>query len=201
MTSLLGKIFARGIEDDEEIAFRPTRNFTQADIVKLSERAASQWRDEFSNLLSCFELNGELGLWATLQTYYQSKGLSEAVSGAVEDGDEAAFIKAMFRTQCAAFVDLYEKRNALSRIQLIQDLPAAAAIEYARLRQYAGTLSAVSAAPTAVRSAAPVVTETPVEVAAREWKELSGDQFRVKYLNHQGNRKFYEQALAQGLIR
>lgn len=200
MTSLLGKIFARGVEDDDEVVFRPSRNFTQTEIVKLSERAASQWRDEFSNLLSCFELNGEFGLWSILQTYYQSKGLSDAVSEAVEDGDEAAFTKAMFRNQCAAFADLYEKRNALSRIQLVQDLPAAAAIEYARLRQYAGTVSAVSAVPAAVRSAAPVVTESPIETCVREFREMPSQAWKNKWLNNQKNRPIADQAFAEGRI-
>jgi hypothetical protein len=200
VASLLGKIFARGIEDDEEIVFRPNRNFTQTDIVKLSERAASQWRDEFSNLLSCFELSGEFGLWAVLQTYYQSKGLSEAVSEAIEDGDENGFVKAMFWTQCAAFADLYEKRNALLRIQLVEDLPAAAAIEYARLRQHAGTATTMTA-PAVVRTvAAPIVTESPIETCVREFKEMPSQAWKTKWLNNRNNRPVADRAFAEGRI-
>lgn len=200
MKGLLAKLIARGVEDGEDVILRPSRNFTQTDIVKLSERAASQWRDEFSNLLSCFELNGEFGLWLVLQTYYQSKGLSDAVSEAVEDGDEDAFVKAMFRTQCAAFVDLYEKRNALSRIQLVQDLPAASAVEYARLRQYAGTASAVSAAPAVRTVAAPVVTESPIEQCVREFREMPSQSWKKKWLLDQRNRPITDRAFAEGKI-
>jgi hypothetical protein len=103
-----------------------------------------------------------------------------------------------------AFITLYEK-NALTRLQLVEDLPAEAMAEYLRIKRSIGTATAHGTAPAAAQAAqaplAPVVTETPVERAARDWTELDSSAFAKKYLNHQGNRKFYEQALAEGLIK
>ena len=57
-SGILGKILAHGVDSVDLLS---NRQFTEADIVRLSEQAASQWRDTFANLLSAFELNGELG--------------------------------------------------------------------------------------------------------------------------------------------
>ena len=59
--------------------------------MRLSEQAASQWRDAFSNLLSAFELNGEFGLWAVFGAYYNTHALPQSVTDAVAARDEHGF--------------------------------------------------------------------------------------------------------------
>ena len=153
------------------------------------------------NLLSCYELEGEFGLYSALGNYVQTKNpMTAEISEAVQDGDEITLAQAFRRAMELAFVTLLEK-GALQRLQLCQ-WPAEATTEYARIRKSVGTTAAANVAPVvAPTPAAPPVVETPAEVAAREWTTLSGDQYRVKYLNNRNNRPAYEQALANGLIK
>ena len=74
-------------------------------------------------------------------------------------------------------------------------------LPYARMRQTVAPATKRSA-PTVAKEApvAPVVIETPTELCAREWKELSGDRFKAKYMNNRNNRPIYEKALAEGKI-
>jgi hypothetical protein len=202
MKGLFSILIRNGVNaDDGEYLYRPRKEFTRQDIGRIAERGASEFRDRAMNLISCFgPLDGEFGLYSALSNFIQTKGaLTNEINDAVQDGDEIALTETFVRAMQFSFVTLYEK-NALSRLQLVENLPAEAAVEFARMRQSVASAIHPTAPAAAKAPVVPVVTETPVEVAAREWKELSGDQFRVKYLNHQGNRKFYEQALAQGLI-
>jgi hypothetical protein len=64
MRGLLGSLISRAAagELDDDTIVRPNRKFTQKDIVQLAERAAEQWRNEYANLLSCFDLTSDFGL-------------------------------------------------------------------------------------------------------------------------------------------
>jgi hypothetical protein len=204
MKGLLGSLIRRGATDDaDNIVFRPSKQFTRQDLARIAERGATEFRNRAMNLISCFgPLDGEFGLYGALSNFIQTKGaLTDEISEAVSGGDEITLTETFVRVMQLSFVTLYEK-NALARLQLVENLPAEAMFEFIHMKKSIGNGISTPAVASSVRTvAAPVVTETPAEVAAREWKELSGDQFRIKYLNHQGNRKFYEQALAQGLIR
>jgi hypothetical protein len=203
MIGLIGQLVRKGDVDDPDgdPILRPVREFSRGEAARLGEQAAQSFLQMYGNLLSCFELHGEFSLWKTLENCMRTKGLLPEVLEAAEDGDRTNYVRALVRSQEKAFVDLYGK-GALARLQIVDALPREAMNEWLRMEQSVRAFTApVVTAATVQATASPVVTETPVEVAAREWKELSGDQFRVKYLNHQGNRKFYEEALAQGLIR
>jgi hypothetical protein len=204
--SLLAQLIARGIDkdDDDVVVFRPSRKFTAADVQRIAERGASEFRAAAMNVLSCYELEGEFGLYATLGNYVQTKNpMTAEIAEAVSEGDELALIQAFQRAMEYAFVHLCEK-GALDRIQISENWTPEATVEYARLRRSVATTKAPNAAPAAAPVPAvtvPVVpAETPVEVCAREWKSLSGDQFRIKYLNNRNNRPIYEQALSEGII-
>jgi hypothetical protein len=164
----------------------------------MSEKIAEQWRDQYSNLLSCYELNGEFGLWASLQSYYASKGLPAAVIEAIQDGDERAFIEALFAAQSAAFIDLCIHRNALGRLQLVEELPGPAAAELTSM--YQSVSAAPGAAPVSQEPVAAVVAETPVEICAREFKEMSSDRWKKKWLLDQRNRPIADLCAAEGRI-
>ena len=193
---ILSNILEHGHDSDN----RSGRQLDQASIMRLSEQAASQWRDAFSNLLSAFELNGEFGLWAVLGAYYNTHALPQSVTDAVAAGDEHGFCSAMYHAQNTAFVELFERRNALTRLQLADPLPAEALADYARLRKSVTPATTRSAPAAQEVPAAPAVIETPTELCAREWKELSGDRFKAKYMNNRNNRPIYEQALTEGKI-
>jgi hypothetical protein len=202
--SLLGKLFANAAANDDEITFRPSRKFTARDIQRIAERGAAEFRSTNINVLSLFELEGEFGLYSTLNNYIQTKAAMTAeVSEAISDGDGIVLIQAFQRALEQSFVELLEK-GALKRIQLSENWTPEATVEYARLRRSVATTKAANATPVAAPVPAvtvPVVpVETLTEACAREWKELSGDQFRVKYLNNRNNRPIYEQALSEGKI-
>ncbi len=140
-------------------------------------------------------------MWSVLGAYYQTNALPSSVTYAVAAGDEHGFCRAMFHAQNAVFVDLYERRNALSRIQLADPLPPEALADFLRMRQSVVAATPARSAPLPQAApVAPVVVETPTELCAREWKELSGDKFKAKYMNNRNNRPIYEQALVEGKI-
>ncbi len=197
---ILGNILAHD-GDSDSVGLRSGGQLTRDDIVRLSEQAAEQWRDTFANLLSVFELNGEFGLWSALDAYYRTNALPSSVTDAVAAGDEHGFCRAMYRAQCATFVDLYERRNALSRIQLVEELPAEAMADYARMRQTVALATKRSAA-TVVQAApvAPTEVETPIETCVREFREMSGQAWKTKWLNNRNNRPVADQAASDGRL-
>jgi hypothetical protein len=201
MKGLLGKLIARGVEDEEDVILRSSRQFTRQDIGRIAERGATEFRSNDMNLISCFgPLEGEFGLYATLSNFIQTKGaLTDEISEAVQDGDEVALTKVFMHAMEYAFITLYEK-NALARLQLVENLPAEAMAEYVRMKRSVGT-PAPNAAPAAAQApAAPVVTETPIEACVREFKEMPSQAWKAKWLNHRSNRVIADQAFEEGRI-
>ena len=136
-----------------------------------------------------------------LGAYYQKNALPSSVTDAAVAGDEFAFCTAMYRAQCAAFLDLFETRNALARIQLADPLPAEALADFLRMQQTAVAATAKQPTPIAKEvPVAPVVVETPVEVCAREFRELSSDRWKKKWLLDQRNRPVADLCAAEGRI-
>jgi hypothetical protein len=189
---MTGRFFEQGKEGIDRVA--APHQFTSGDARRYAEQGAQQFLSEYGNLLSCFTLHGEFGLWARLQTYLQTMGLGNVVNQAVEDGDVAAYISGIFLSQVNAFVTLFE-RGALTRLQIADPLPEAAAEELSKLRKYAG-VKASSAAPAVPQPAA----LTPTEQCAQAFQDLSASSFKTKYMSNQNGRKIYEQTLAEGKI-
>jgi hypothetical protein len=201
MKGLLGNLIRAGIDGDDNAVFRPHKQFTPQDIHRIAERGATEFRNRAMNLISCFgPLEGEFGLYATLSNFVQTKpALATEINTAVQDGDEVELTETFIRLMEYSFISLFEK-NALARLQLVENLPAEAAVEYARMRK---SVSAATTpiAPVAVRTvAAPVVSETPVETCVREFKEMPSQQWKSKWLNNQKNRPIADQAFAEGRI-
>jgi hypothetical protein len=201
--SLLGKLFARGLAtDSDDVILRPSRKFTRQDVVRIAERGASEFRAEAMNLLSCYELEGEFGLYSTLGNYVQTKNpMTTEISEAVSDGDEVALIRAFRRAMEYSFVTLLEK-NALRRIQLVESWPPEAAAEYLRMRKSVITTitDELGPAPVAPAPVEPVVREAPVETRAREFRELPSSVWKAKWLADQRNRPVADLAASEGRI-
>jgi hypothetical protein len=200
--SLLGKLFARGVADDEEVVLRPSRQFTRQDIGRIAERAATEFRNRSMNLMSCFgPLEGEFGVYSTLSNFVRTKNpLSAEISEAVQDGDEVALLQVLIKAMELAFATLYEK-GALARLQIVEALPAEAISEWLSMSQRVGPTSP-AAAPASVEEtpAVRVVTETPVEVCAREFRKLPSQAWKRKWLDNRKNRPAADQAAAEGRI-
>lgn len=199
--SLLGKLFARGVEADDSIVIRPSRKFAKQDILRIAERGASDFRSDGMNLLSCYELDGEFGLYSTLSNYIQTKkAMTAEINEAVVDGDEVALIQAFRRAMELSFVTLVEK-NALKRIQLVESWPPEATAEYARMRRSVVAPKVADAPPVAATvPVEPVVRETPIETCCREFRELSSSAWKTKWLKNRNNRSIADQAVAEGRI-
>jgi len=199
--SLLGKLFARGVDADEDIVFRPSRKFNRNDLIRIADRGASGFRADTMNLLSCYELEGEFGLYAVLANFVQTKNpMTAEISEAVRDGDEVALAQAFRRAMEFAFVSLLEK-GALKRIQLVESWPTEAVAEYGRIRRSVAAIKVATAAPVvAPPPVVSVVLETPVEVCSREFRELPSSSWKAKWLNDQRNRPVADQAAAEGRI-
>jgi len=199
--SILGKIFAHGLEGLDDVVIRPSRKFRKEDLVKIAERGASEFRRDALNLVSCYELEGEFGLYAALSNFIQTKNtMSAEIAEAVVEGDEIALIEAFRRAMSFAFVTLVEK-HALQRISLVEKWPPEAIVEYERMRRSVVASKVAEAAPVAAPSpVAPVVRETPVETCAREFRELPSSAWKAKWLNNQKNRPVVDLAVAEGRI-
>jgi hypothetical protein len=201
--SLLGKLFARGVADDEDVVLRPSRQFTRQDIVRIAERAAIEFRNRSMNLISCFgPLEGEFGLYSTLSNFVQTKNPAGAeINEAVQAGDEIALLQVLIQALEVAFVELYNK-GALARLQLVENIPAEAMSEWIRMLQRVGPTSPAAAPTSQVEDTpvVPVVSETPVETCSREFRELPSREWKRKWLDNRKNRSAADQAAAEGRI-
>jgi len=205
MRGLLGTIIRRGVDEDADgDILRPPRQF---DVRLAAEQAAQSFLSKYGNLLSCYQLSGDYGLWKTLETYIQSKGfLPEAVE-AIDDGDEGGFKKAVIRSQESAFVDLCENRNALKRLQLVETWPAEAFAEYSRMRGEIGSNASVTPSISEPEAPAPIVL-TPLEQVVRDFRgdkangipPMASDVFRKTWINDRRRRPTYDAAVEQGLV-
>ena len=204
MKGLLGNLIRRGAANDldEEIVLRPGRQFSRQDIGGIAERGANEFRSIYMNLLSSFgPLEGEFGLYATLSNFIQTKNaLTTEISEAIQDGDEVELTKAFMHSMEYSFITLFEK-NALARLQLVENLPAESVAEYIRMKQSVGSSTTPSAIPAATPArVVPIVVETPAEVCAREFRELSSDRWKKKWLLDQRNRPVADLCVAEGRI-
>jgi hypothetical protein len=199
--SLLGRFFASGICEEDDVVFRPSRKFTTKDIQQIAERGASEFRAQAMNLLSCYELETEFGLYATLANYVSTKNpLPAEINEAVVDGDEVALVQAFKRAMELSFVTLLEK-GALKRLQLVESWPPDAISEYARMRKSVIASAAPSVVPVAAPAPVePVVRETPIETCVREFRDLPSVAWKTKWLNNRNNRPIADQAVAEGRI-
>jgi hypothetical protein len=210
MKGLLGRLIARGVEDGEDVILRPSRQFTRQDIGRIAERGATEFRSRDMNLISCFgPLEGEFGLYATLSNFIQTKrALTAEINEAVVDGDEVELTLTFVRAMEYAFITLYEK-NALARLQLVENLPAEAAVEYARMRQSVGT----TAVPVAARAAAqaPVAPLPPIDPIDQCVLDYKGDKangvspmqsnaFKIKWVNNQSRRPVWDEVVRRNLV-
>jgi hypothetical protein len=202
--SLLAKLIRQAAagELDDDAKLYPSREFTRQDISRIAERGATEFRSNDMNLISCFgPLEGDFGLYATLSNFIQTKGaLTDEIGEAIQDGDEVALTKVFMRAMEYAFITLYEK-NALARLQLVENLPAEAIGEYLRMKKSVG----IAVAPPHVASEAqapvtPVVVEAPIETCVREFQEMPSQSWKAKWLNNRNNRPIADQAVAEGRI-
>jgi hypothetical protein len=201
---LLGKLLSKGLEGMDDVYLGPRRKFNRNDLIRIADQGASNFRSDALNLLSCYELEGEFGLYAALSNYITTKNpMTTEINTAVQDGDEVGLAQAFQRAMEFAFVTLLEK-GALTRLQLVEKWPAEAIAEYERIRRSVVSVAAAAPAPAASVAAAapvvPVVRETPIETCAREFKELPSRAWKTKWLDDQRNRPTTEQAVAEGRI-
>jgi hypothetical protein len=199
MAKLIRQAAAGELDDDTKLY--PTREFTRQDISRIAERGATEFRSNDMNLISCFgPLEGEFGLYATLSNFIQTKGaLTDEIAEAIQDGDEVALTRTFVRAMEYSFITLYEK-NALARLQLVEDLPTEAMAEYLRMKKATGVAAAPNVAYEAQAPVAPIVIETPIEACVREFKEMPSQTWKAKWLDNRNNRPIADQAFAEGRI-
>jgi hypothetical protein len=205
MIGLLGSLIRRGVDGDSDgDILRPARQF---DVRLAAEQAAQSFLNKYGNLLSCYQLSGDYGLWKTLETYIQSKGFLPAAVEAINDGDEVGFKIAVILSQEHAFVDLCENRNALKRLQLVENWPAEAFAEYSRMREAIGSNASVTPSVSEPEAPTPIVL-TPLEQVVLDFRgdrenripPMASDVFRKTWINDRRRRPVYDQAIAEGLV-
>lgn len=171
-----------------------SRNFTAKDIRDIAAQACEAFRSSYMDLLSCFRLEGPLELWAALENFVTASPVSDAVTKAIQDGQEGALLQAFKRSMQTAFTTLYNK-GALRRLQLVDELPPEALRD---LRVLLTTVAPPRPAPAPVVPAAPV--ETLEDTCVREFKELSSAAWKMKWLSNQHNRVIADRCAAEGRL-
>jgi hypothetical protein len=201
MKGLIAQIIRKG--EDAKL-FAPV-TLTTKRIQEDCLYAAETLRATGMNLFSCFSpLEGEFGLYDTLDNFLKTKNpMASEIEDAVRQGDEEYLIESIQKSLAYAFVILFEK-NALARLQQVKDLPSEAFQEYVRFRQLAGIVDqpvvASASAEAAQAPVAPPAPADPVEVCARDWKELGSTAFKKKYMNDTRMRPYFDAAQERGLI-
>ena len=85
---ITARMFKMGLGDEDGIEVRPATEMTGKTIATLTQQASQTFLRRFGNLLSCFQAEGEDGLWATIHAAVQTYGLDAAGGEAIEDGDD-----------------------------------------------------------------------------------------------------------------
>lgn len=199
LSSLMNSI-NNGADDFGDDNRTPTgKQITRQRAQELGGQAAQEFQRADINLLSCFDLKG---LFSALAVEIEDEGLT-GLEKLVVSGDERGFMKAMYNAQALGFMNLLN-RGALNRYKLVDAWPAAAARELVALGDYVRSLKAAAPAATPVAAAAPaapvVVSITPEEQCAKDWRELGSRTFKAKYMIDTRMRAHFENAQAQGLI-
>lgn len=207
---LIGKFADLGIDalDDREIDtldVRPNlKQFTRENIVHAANTGSDLWRRMFMNLISCFEQEGEFGLYAAIGTYQQKHKPADAeFVAAVQAGDEQRLVRAFCKALAISFITLYDKGN-FKRLLMVDELPAEAEAELSKMRLFAAPVAPLTAEKIVAiaRQIAPTAAQelTPTEQCAKDYKEMGSQYFRAKYISNTNNHLIYEQACAEGKI-
>jgi hypothetical protein len=196
-------------ELDDDVILYPAKQFTRQDIGRIAERGATEFRSRSMNLISCFSLEGDFGLYSTLSSFVQTKGaLTDEINEAVQDGDEVALTRTFMRAMEYAFITLYEK-NALTRLQLVEDLPAEAMAEYLRIKKSIGIAVAPNAASEAEAQApaAPPLVD-PIDQCVLDYSgnkakgvpPMQSNAFKMKWVNNQSRRPVWDEVVRRNLV-
>jgi len=185
---------------------------TQKRFHQILNRTAEQWRSKNKELFSCFDTDK---LWERIHAFVDlepdadlgdlTKSLDfgepdkrsimrAAISELGPDQEhqlEAALELALDR----AFIVLFD-RGALQSILVLEEVPAKTQRDMDRI---AARVEAAKPAPKA-QVVAPPPPADPVDVCVKDFHEMGMQAFKTKYLNHSGNRKFYEAAIDRGLL-
>jgi len=192
-----GRIFSRAISDPESLSnLRISREFTPQLVAELSKQGGEHMREMYKNFFSIFELEGPNGLYATLLTYINRKGLLPEAVAAINEGDTGEFLLAVIRSLEFALYELY-MRGALSRIMLVDEIPELALQDYFKLS------ASVRSQPEPEPVAAPVAPAPPVDLidlVVEDWKNLGSAAFKTKYMSNQRNRPLYDRAVREGRL-
>lgn len=163
------------------------RRLTQGEKQDAFNRVIKAFNTQYADLLSCYQLVGELGLWAAIQNY---QNLHPEQAG-LKDLDDAAEAGSISKLEAACmlslekpFVALVENR-AINRLQLIDTWPAEARDQYSTMWRHAklnadGSRTDVVAVANALEPE-PVAEPSALDRCVEDWKTLSVQAFKNKW--------------------
>ena len=199
---LLGKFATT----NDETTVEPNRaDLTRGDLQDAALERANGWRSRFMKTLSCFELEGEYGLYQTIGAFVTRKpSLDAELQAAAAKGDLQAIKSLYFRAFCIAFITLLEK-GALKRLMLVNKFEPEVWSEIAAMRSIAyPTESEAEPAPVR-RAAAAKSEEDELQEFAKLYLKMPASDVR-KYSNAATNPEAHifvqnvENAAKAGLI-
>jgi hypothetical protein len=159
--------------------------------TELSEQAAAAFKQNYSNWLSVFELDGPDGIWQTSILYLRRRGFGTDLEAAVRSGKEKVFVQAVYHGLEKCFADLW-KRHALDHLQRLSgdDIPQVARNEFSKL------LRAVDGVPATVKQATPQDSrEASIVRCSSDYLTLSADEFKRRWVKGSpANREIFDAA-------
>jgi hypothetical protein len=182
------------------------RRLTQGEKADAFNRVLKAFNTQYADLLSCYQLQGEFGLWAALQNFQNlhpdQAGLKE-LDEAAEAGNISRLEAACMLSLEKPFVALVENQ-AFKRLQLIDAFPAEAQAQFNTMWRHAKLNADGSRNNVVVANAPepePIAEPSALDQCVADWKSLSTAAFRAKWpkSNPQLNR-IVEEMFATGRV-
>lgn len=125
--------FIASLEGGYDHELHTSRSLTVNDVRRIAAAACESFRNSSLDLFSCFELEGEFGLWSTIENSIKNNPISAELIQAEQAGDAAALGRVLQRDLKLGFIALFQK-GALRRLQLVDELPPEAQRDLQKLQ-------------------------------------------------------------------
>jgi len=179
------------------------RRLNQGEKADAFNRVLKTFNTNYADLLSCYQLQGEFGLWAALQNFQhlhpEQSGLKE-LDEAAEAGSVSKLEAACMLSLEKPFVALVESQ-AIKRLQLIDAWPAQARDQYSTMWRHAKLNVDGSRNDVVVADAPepePVAEPSALDRCTADWKSLPSAAFKTKWMANDQLKKVVDQMFATG---
>jgi hypothetical protein len=169
--------------------------WSNREILDYGRTILGIWKKRNNEVLSVFDLSKLQDAMQAFADLEMGKSvLHELYRASEQSRDADAVAQKWMQIYNTAFVTLFD-RGVLKIV--VEDIPAEAQAQLDRMADEVASYNYVEPEEEVI---VPVVQVDPVDVCVRDFRELGSNAFKSKWVTHQANRRFYEQAIASGRI-